>query len=206
MMNQLFYNTSAGRAIQEVREYLVLLTLPQYVKEAILPYVHALQSTYNFKGMKAVYRPHVTLLHGIQFAGYRDRILNGLHRLASEKEPFSVNIKGFLPWKKTFCLHVDSGRTIRNIFADERIRLGKNFMLHTDYTITPHITLARNLEPWESEMIGRDWAEVAFNLSFLAVSVLVLERIPGVEQRYRLIDEITFDGRGRQSVQQLELF
>jgi 2'-5' RNA ligase len=140
-------------------------------------------------------KPHIPLVRFMQLQMMEDRIINRLHTAAMGFYPFKAELKGFGSFPShTIYAQVATREPMKALIKQLRpmqrlLKLDKD---HTPYFIDePHITIARNLAPWQYEKAWAEYEHKHFSGRFIARDMLLLKR-PHGEMRYHPVQRFEF--------------
>ncbi len=175
-------------------EYLLVISPPHEVLDKIKK---VKQDFYDkYRSENALWgRPHITLINFIQFEMMEERIVNRLRTIGMGYTPFKVELKNFGSFPShTIYINVESQLPVKNLIkalrpAQQLLKLNKDNKPH--YFDTPHITLARNLQPWQYERGWLEYQHKHFTGRFIADGMLLIKRRVGT-QKYQVVQRFEF--------------
>ncbi|HVZ98451.1 MAG TPA: 2'-5' RNA ligase family protein [Chitinophagaceae bacterium] len=175
-------------------EYLLVISPPPELLEKIK---RVKQDFYDkYQSENALWgRPHITLINFIQFEMIEERIANRLRAIGMGYTPFQVELKNFGSFPcHTIYINVESQLPVKNLIralrsARQLLKLNKENTPH--YFDAPHITVARNLQPWQYEKGWLDFQQKHFTGRFIASSMLLIKRRAGT-QKYQVVERFEF--------------
>lgn len=140
-------------------------------------------------------KPHIPLLRFMQLQMMEERIINRLSTAAMGFYPFKAEVKGFGSFPShTIFLQVATREPVKALIRQLRpmqrlLKLDKD---HTPYFADePHITIARNLAPWQYEKAWPQYEHKHFLGRFIARDMLLLKRTQG-EMRFHPVQRFEF--------------
>jgi len=135
----------------------------------------------KYKAATALYsKPHITLVNFIQFEMIEERLINRLKIIAGGYHSFKVALKDYGGFAShTIFIKVESKQQVQNLGkalrpAQQLMTLNKYNKPH--FMNDPHLTVARNLLPWQYEKGWPDYSHRHFAGCFMANEMLLLKR------------------------------
>ncbi|SFB93175.1 2'-5' RNA ligase [Parapedobacter composti] len=143
-----------------------------------------------------VSKGHITLMKFVQYDSYEKPIIREFQRLAAGIMPFDITLQGFGNFGHTLFVDVKSTGPIRELVTLRRRELRS--LLRAEgfdpYFVTkPHVTIARNLTPTQTETIWPIWNRTRYCGSFRARQMVLLKRPVG-SRAYSVVDKFNFLG------------
>jgi 2'-5' RNA ligase len=135
----------------------------------------------EYKTPVALYsQPHITLVNFVQFEMREERLLNCLKGIATGYHSFKVDLKDYGSFPShTIFINVESKQQVQNLVkelkpAQQLMTLNKENKPH--FMNDPHLTIARELLPWQYEKGWHDYSHRHFTGRFIADGMLLLKR------------------------------
>jgi len=188
-------------------EYLLVLQPHEALWEEIAAIKKRFQTDYKFNEIK-VGLPHITLAMFKQFPAAESRIVQSLHNNAKTISPFKIELKDFGSFPThTLYINIVSKVSIMNAVKTLRQNAQKFMKMDKDnkpfFITEPHLTIARELQPWQYEKAWIEYEKAHFHGRFVADHALLLKRKPG--GNYRPVEKFVFEGV-KEKIRQAELF
>ncbi|RFM30608.1 2'-5' RNA ligase family protein [Deminuibacter soli] len=142
--------------------------------------------------------PHITLVKFIQYEIAEARILQRFRSIAAQLQPFKVELGNFGSFPShTIYINVTSKtsivQTVRALRDTQRLlQFDKDNKPH--FITTPHITLARKLQPWQYEKAWQEFSQRNFTGRFMANDLLLLKRRMGNKSYYQTVEHMQLCG------------
>jgi 2'-5' RNA ligase len=178
-----------------LNEYLLVLQPHEELRNRIVK----IKQDYNdrFKAASAmIAKPHITLLRFSQLEMMEERILHRLKTMAMGFYPFKVELKDFGSFPShTIYINVTSKQPITNLVRHLKPfqRLLKYDKDHTPHFMTePHLTIARNLAPWQYEKSWAEFSRKSFTGRFIADGMLLLKKRQG-DRHFQIVQRLNFE-------------
>jgi 2'-5' RNA ligase len=175
-------------------EYLLVISPPPELLEKIKKVKQEFFDKYHAEN--ALWgRPHITLINFVQFEMMEERIVNRLKTIGMAYTPFKVELKNFGSFPDhTIYITVESQLPVKNLIralrpAQQLLKLNKDNKSH--YFDTAHITLARNLQPWQYEKGWTEYQHKHFTGRFIADGMLLIKRKVGT-QKFQVVERFEF--------------
>jgi 2'-5' RNA ligase len=128
-------------------------------------------------------KPHVTLAKFTQLEMLEERIINRLKIVAMGYHPIKVELKDFGSFPShTIYINITTKEPIRNLVKEIKpwqklLKLNDDNKPH--FLDEPHLTIARQLKPWQYEKGWLEYSQKNFTGRFIADSMLLLKRKVG---------------------------
>lgn len=178
-----------------VAEYLLLLEPRRDLSDHITTIKQAFADRYKAsEALKG--KPHLTLVHYMQYTTFESRITQRLRTLCLQTAPFSVELQGFGSFPThTIFINVVSRTAIQNLVKNIRTHLQGIMKPDKDnkphFILEPHITIARKLKPWQYEQGWEAYSNSNFSGKFIATEMTLLKKGPDA-YKYELVEKFEF--------------
>lgn len=154
-------------------------------------------------------KPHLTLINFVQYEGMEERICKLLRGKALEWAPFFIELSGFGSFPShTIYMNVVTRSGLQSLVKS--IRTDGQALMKTDkqnkahFILSPHVTIARRLKPWQYEEGWKEYQNKDFSGKFMAREMTLLRRFG--KNPYELVERFQFNGRGPRLSQQTSMF
>ena len=160
-------------------EYLLILEPHEELRKKIRAVKDQFYEDYQAPNAKWG-KPHVTLVKFRQLEMMEERIVNRLKTIAMGWHPIKVELKDFGSFPThTIYINVTTKEPIRNLVKEIKpwqrlLKLNDDFKPH--FIDEPHLTIARQLKPWQYEAAWKEYAQKNFTGRFIADSMVLLKR------------------------------
>lgn len=139
-------------------------------------------------------KPHITLVKFNQLQMMEERVINRLKMIAMAMPAFKVELKDFDGFPShTIYINVDTKTAIQLLV--KHLKTGQALMKAKDtkphFMENSHITVARQLLPWQYEKAWLEYKHRHFTGRFIADSMLLLRRPEGMKT-YQTIQKFEF--------------
>jgi 2'-5' RNA ligase len=140
-------------------------------------------------------KPHVTLATFTQLELMEERIVQRLRAIAMGFCPFKVELKDFGSFPShTIFINVTSKLPIRGLVNEIKdvqrlMKLDKEHKPH--FIDEPHLTIARQLLPWQYEKGWLEYGNKSFTGRFIADAMLLLRRRKG-DRGWQIAERLVF--------------
>ncbi len=129
-------------------------------------------------------KPHITLVKFNQLQMMEDRICNRLKMVAMAMPAFKVELKDFGSFPShTIYINVDTKVAIKLLL--KHLKTAQQLLKTNDqkphFIEDSHLTVARNLLPWQYEKGWLEYSHKHFTGRFIASSMLLLRRPEGMK-------------------------
>lgn len=179
----------------KICEYLLILNPHEDLRDKI---AHVKKEFYDkYKAENARWgKPHVTLVNYLQYEMLEERIINRLQLIAMGYHPIKVELKDYGSFPShTIYINITSKLPIEGLVKTIRTQAQRLMKLDKDNTphfiMTPHLTVARKLLPWQYEQGWLEYSHKHFTGRFIADSMLLLKRPVG-ELKYEIVKRFEF--------------
>jgi 2'-5' RNA ligase len=178
-----------------VYEYLLVLSPHEELWDRIVKVKNEFADTYKAEQARWG-KPHITLVNFVQYAMMEERIINRLRTVAMGFPPFKTELKDFGSFPShTIYINVTSKLPIQNLVKAIRTDGQRLMKLNDDnkphFIMEPHLTVCRQLKPWQYEKGWLEYSNKHFTGRFIADSMTLLRR-PVEEKKYQLIEKFEF--------------
>jgi 2'-5' RNA ligase len=139
-------------------------------------------------------KPHIILARFSQLQMMEDRILNRLKMIAMAMPAFKVELKDFGSFPShTVYINVDTKVAIQVLVKHLKTaqRLMKTKEVKPQFMDDFHLTVARNLLPWQYEKGWLEYSNKHFTGRFIAKDMLLLKRPEGMKG-YQAVQKFEF--------------
>ncbi len=141
-------------------------------------------------------KPQIALANFEQYSMMEDRILNRLKTVAMGFPPFKVELKDFGSFPShTIYINVTSKLPVQNLVKEIRSEGQQIMKLNADhkphFIMEPHLTIARQLKPWQYEKGWLAYSNKHFTGRFIANEMTLLKR-PVDEMKYHIAAKFEF--------------
>jgi len=176
-------------------EYLLIIEPVAAVKKQIRAFKDYFIKSHRFPNA-IVSKGHITLMRFVQYDTYEKHIIRQFQQLAAAISPFNVELQGFGSFGHTLFIDVKSAGNILELMSLHRNELRPllNTKGFTPYFVSkPHMTIARNLTPSQTETIWPIWNRTRYQESFQAKNMVLLKRKKGTSS-YSVVHKFNFLG------------
>lgn len=163
-------------------EYLLILNPHEELRNKI----RAVKEEFyeKFKAPNARWgKPHITLAKFMQLEMMEERIINRLKVVGMGYHPIKVELKDFGSFPShTIYINVTTKEPIKNLVKEIKpwqklLKLNDDHKPH--FIDDPHLTVSRQLKPFQYEEAWKEYAQKNFTGRFIADSMLLLKRHRG---------------------------
>ncbi|MBS1915879.1 MAG: 2'-5' RNA ligase family protein [Bacteroidetes bacterium] len=140
-------------------------------------------------------KPHITLVKFAQLEMMEERIINRLKTVAMGYHPIKVELKDFGSYPShTIYIDVTTKEPIKNLVKEikpwqKMLKLNDDNKPH--FIDEPHLTVSRQLKPWQYEEAWKEYSQKSFTGRFIADSMLLLKRHRG-DMPYQIAGRFEF--------------
>jgi 2'-5' RNA ligase len=178
-----------------MNEYLIVLALPEELRERIMNVKQAFAEKYDTNAARFL-KPHLALAQFKTWDIQEEKLVTHLHSSAMGFPPFKVELKDFgsLPTHSIF-INVTSKIPILSLVKE--LKTAQRLM-KADPAQDPHfmnepvITIGRKLLPWQYEKGWLEYSHKHFSGKFIAESMLLLKR-PVDGKAWQIIERLAFE-------------
>lgn len=144
-------------------------------------------------------KPHITLMHFLQFEIMESQIVRKLHKFSEMAFPIDIDLQGFGSFPDhTIYLNIKTKEPlvemVRKIRSEMQPLLKGDKEHKPHFATNPHITIARRLLPWQYEKGWMEWGSERFASTFTAGSMTLLKKITDA-QPYEVVADFPFLSR-----------
>jgi len=175
-------------------EYLLILNPHEELRNRIMNVKKDFYETYKTPNAKWG-KPYVTLAKFMQLEMMEERIINRLKIVAMGYHPIKVELKDFGSFPShTIYINVTTKEPIKNLVKEIKpwqrlLKLDDDHKPH--FIDEPHLTIARQLKPWQYEKGWLEYSNKNFTGRFIADSMLLLKRKVG-DMAYQIAGRFEF--------------
>ena len=136
-------------------------------------------------------QPQIILANFVQYAMMEERLVHRLRMVAMGATPFKIELRDFGCFPShTIFINVVSKVPFQGLVKSIRHEAQRLMKLNDDnkpyFTLDPHITIARKLQPWQYEKGWLEYSNKSFTGRFIADEMLLLKRPVG-EAKYKVV-------------------
>lgn len=154
-------------------------------------------------------KPHITLLRFMQYSMNERNIIHKMQLCINKHSSFMVLLNGFGSFPThTIYVNVETKNNIVDVVKSLKptqafLKYDKEHKPH--FITTPHLTIARKLQPWQYEKGWLELSNTPFTASFMVSNILLLKR--NIEQKHYTV-AATFELLGKKEIiaEQVSLF
>ena len=191
-MDALLLNSLGGH----LYEYLLIVEPADIAQKQIQAFKRYFLRSHRYSNA-VISKSHITLMRFVQYESYEKRIIQKFQQLAASVEPFDVELQDFGSFGHTLFIDVKSIHPILNVVSTRRQELRpllNGVKGATPYFVTkPHVTIARNLTPSQTDTIWPIWKRTKYRGTFRAKNMVLLKRLVGT-QSYSVVRKFNFLG------------
>jgi 2'-5' RNA ligase len=174
-------------------EYLLVLHPHQELWNKIVQVKEEFSEKYEAPSAKWG-KPHITLVKFAQLQMMEERIVNRLKMAAMAMPAFKVELKDFGSFPShTIYINIASQVAIQTLVKSikpaQSLMKTKEFKPH--FIDNPHLTVARQLLPWQYEKGWLEYSHKHFTGRFIASNMLLLRRPEGLKS-YQPVQKFEF--------------
>jgi 2'-5' RNA ligase len=166
-------------------EYLLVLPPHEALCGTILEVKNNFYDAYNAPSAR-MGKPQVTLVKFFQYEMVEERIVHKLTLLTKNCKPLVIQLSNFGSFPShTIYIQVTSKVAIQQLIKNIRqqtqslLKLNKHNKPH--FMMEPHITIARQLLPWQYEKAWQVYQHLPFTGRFIADHLLLLKKPSGTK-------------------------
>ena len=186
-----------------IAEYLLVLTPHEDLWQTIMNIKSDFATKYKHP-MASYTKPHLTLLKFVQLEAVENRIVTRFANICASQPSIKIEMKNFDTFPShTIYINVTSKVPILNLIkalkeAQPLLRYDAAFKPF--FIAEPHITIARQLVPWQHEKAWNEYSHSSFTGRFIATKMTLLKRRIG-NTKYQLVTDFPFRNLAPDSVQ-----
>jgi 2'-5' RNA ligase len=178
-----------------VYEYLLVLNPHEELRSRIMQVKKEFYDSYQASTALGG-KPHITLVHFMQYGLMQDRIVNKLRTVAMGYPPFKVELKDFGSFPShTIYINVVAKVPVQSLIKGIRSDTQRLMKLNDDnkphFIMEPHMTIARKLQHWQYEKGWLEYSNKHFTGRFIADAMVLLRRPEG-EMKYQVVERFEF--------------
>jgi 2'-5' RNA ligase len=178
-----------------IYEYLLVLRPPEELWSRIMKVKDEFATTYQAEHARWS-KPYIAIANFQQYEMMEERINNRLQLIGMAQTPFRVELKeyGSFP-SHTIFVNVSSRLPVQQLVKEIRSQAQRLIKLNDDhkphFMLEPHITIARQLKPWQYEKGWLEYSHKSFTGRFIADAMFLLRRAAG-EKKYQFVKKFSF--------------
>lgn len=188
-------------------EYLMVLTPREDLWQTIMNIKLSFADKYRHP-MASYTKPHLTLLKFYQAEANEDRIIRRFDSICVKQPAIKIELKDFQTFPShTIFINVTSKVPIQNLvkeLKEAQPLLKYDANIKPFFMTEPHITIARQLVPWQHEKAWLEYSHSSFTGRFIAHKMTLLKRRVG-DKHYQLVKDFFFKNQPPE-VTQVSLF
>lgn len=178
-----------------INEYLLVLRPPEELWNKIVKVKESFAETYQATNARWG-KPHITLATFVQYEMLEARIVNRLKIVGMGQYPFKVELRDYGSFPShTIYINVATKVAMQHLIKQVRSEGQRLMKLNDDnkphFIMEPHLTVARNLQPWQYEKAWMEYSNRQFTGRFIADSMLLLKRAQN-EMAYQIVQRFAF--------------
>ncbi|HRO46886.1 2'-5' RNA ligase family protein [Agriterribacter sp.] len=178
-----------------VNEYLLVLRPPEALWNKIVKVKEGFAEAYQATNARWG-KPHITLAKFVQYEMLETRIVNRLKIVGMSQYPFKVELRDYGSFPShTIYINVATKVPVQHLIKQVRSEGQRLMKLNDDnkphFIMEPHLTVSRNLQPWQYEKAWAEYSNRQFTGRFIADSMLLLKRAQN-EMAYQIVQRFTF--------------
>ncbi|MDQ7947203.1 MAG: 2'-5' RNA ligase family protein [Pedobacter sp.] len=189
-------------------EYLMLISPSEEVSRKVSEVKSIFSETYGCKHAAQLV-PHLTMINFLQQESAEFRLINCFEKFTQYVAPFSIELNGFGEFAPhTIYLKLAETQPVIDLVKDLRSKFQRilkiSEQLKPNYTLKPHLTIARQLTPEQFETIWPTYKKEHFSESFLAKEMILIRREVDPFTRkstgkYKIVHHFPFLGKQREA-------
>lgn len=176
-------------------EYLLVLSPHEELHNRIMKVKEEFGENYKSVIAKST-KPHITLLKFLTWGMMEEKIVQRMQYISMGTRPFKVELRdyGSYPTHSIF-INVATKLPIQNLVKELKetqrlLKAVKEFKPH--FIDDPHLTIARDLKPWQYESGWLEYSHRRFAGRFIADSMLLLKRPATEPSKYQILKRFEF--------------
>lgn len=180
-----------------IAEYLLVLHPHEDLFNKIMKVKQEFATTFNCPSA-SVSKPHITLLKYVQYEMVEPRILKHMRTIAQQFKPFKVELNNFNGFPAhTIYMNVTTKNSIVEVVRGLRdvqklLKFDDDHKPH--FITTPHVTVARKLQPWQYEKGLQEFSNRHFSGGFMVNDLWLLKRRMANNSYYQTVEKIPLSG------------
>lgn len=177
-----------------IYEYLLVLSPTSELWEQILFLKKDFAGRYK-AWLAAGTKPHITLVYFLAYLRTEERIIYRLKTIGESITPFNVGFKNFGAFSSSVIYaNVENKAPVQ--YLVQELKQVKSLLKLTGglapiFVDTPHLTICRNLSPWQFQNGWNDYSTRSFSGNFTANRMTLLRR-PYKQKGYATVGEFIF--------------
>jgi 2'-5' RNA ligase len=156
---------------------------------------------------------HRSLFYCIIHENKAERLVQGFEKVARNMQPFKVSFTSFEQYEQgTFYIDLENGASrqvldmVRKLRGEVSAHVKQWAPAEYKFCDDPHITVARNMSPWQVQRATSDWLHKDFDASFEAQEMVLLRRTLVDGARYETVARFPLLGLPEGQFVQASLF
>jgi 2'-5' RNA ligase len=163
-----------------IKEYLLVVNPEQDVWQQVMDEKTSFFNEY--REVDALHgKPHITLANFLAKEEMEETLLRWMHRIISTKKAFTVSLNNYggFPNANTIYLRVQDHQPFKQLAKELKVidQLVKDNGLPKAHLIsTPHMTIAKRIDPFVYEKAMLDYSQKEFHAEFTVNELVLLKR------------------------------
>jgi 2'-5' RNA ligase len=192
-----------------LQQYLLVLQLSPMLAQQIQTIKQQFATAYNCK--QVLYsKPYITLVSFMQYGINNNKIIQHIANIAAITKPIHITIEGFASFPAhTIYANIATQNAIVQLVKALKV-LQPFTSLHKfskgHYITTPHISIARNLLPWQYEQAWLHYSHEHFVSGGMLQKVVLLQKAATKSSVYNILQTFSLQGKAVAYTQQQRLF
>lgn len=179
-----------------LNDYLLVLSPPEDLWNKIVKVKEAFAETYRSAHARWG-KPHITLATFVQYEMMEARIVSRLRAVGMGQYPFKVELRDYGNFPShTIYINVATKVPVQNLIKQLRSETQRLMKLDEDrkphFITEPHVTVARDLKPWQYEKASLAFSNKHFTGRFIADGMLLLKRPRNEIKAYQIVQRFAF--------------
>lgn len=180
----------------QLYEYLLIVEPVDVAQKQIQAFKQYFLKSHRYPNA-VISKSHITLMRFTQYESYEKRIIQKFQQLAASTVPFDIELQDFGNFGHTLFIDVKSTHPILSVVSKRRQELCPLLNgvkgVNPHFVTKPHVTIARNLTPSQTDAIWPIWKRTRYNGTFRAKRMILLKRMVGT-QSYSVVRKFNFLG------------
>ena len=141
-------------------------------------------------------KPHITLAKFVTWNMMEEKIATNFRHIAMGVCPFKIELKDYGSYPShTIYINVATKIPVQDL--SKKLRSVQRLMkAHPDYDphflTDPHLTIARQLKPWQYEKGWLEYSHLHFHAKIVADGMLLLKRPMAEKRAYQIVERFDF--------------